>query len=168
MDFTDSAYARPAKVRNIFRSPVIMILYGTLAAAPFAYRAVMDRRLAEREQVTYGIGGLCHESGRGRDTYCDYSFQIGDHRFGGMSRSDSELAYGQEVQIYYDGQNPRVNSLNGFSAQSWKSECICYGILAFTAISYFLLRKQRVSRESADAQKHPAEGLTAEGKSADL
>ena len=97
---SDSTNARLTRGREMLWSPILLILFGVVVAAPFAYRAVRQRELADREQVTYGMAGLCHESGtRGRQTYCDYSFQIGDRRFGGMSQSDSELAYGQDVQV---------------------------------------------------------------------
>lgn len=86
--------------------------------ALYGYHANVQDKIASREQKSLGTVDQCERRGRGYDNYCHYSFQVGDDWYKGVSKTTSGVAFGQIVDVYYDEQDPRVNSLEDFSERS--------------------------------------------------
>ena len=62
-------------------------------------------------------------------TYCQYTFSVGDEQYAGVSIAERELGFGQTAMVYYDSQDPRVSALEDFSEQSRSSMRFVYGLL---------------------------------------
>jgi hypothetical protein len=94
-------------------------LFFFLGTVWFGHRAIVEKSTASRQQTSFGTIGFCGERGRGHDTYCSYLFPVGDDHYRGSSRGEREYGFGRTVEVYFDSKDPRVNSLEDFSKQSW-------------------------------------------------
>ena len=102
------------------------IAFALFVILPVAYRAAIENDIASRQKTSFGTIGQCEERGRGRDTYCDYSFLVGDALYTAVGNAERGLGIGETVTVYYDSQNPRSSALEDFSEQSRANLRIVY------------------------------------------
>jgi hypothetical protein len=116
------------------------MLIGLVSVALFGYKAAVLSGAAKRQQTTSGYTGDCGRRGRKSGYYCEYSFIVADHLY----RADGEVApdvrMGDTVEVYYDGHNPRTNSLEEFAEKSRTYKYLAYlSSMAIIVLLAFLL-----------------------------
>jgi hypothetical protein len=128
------------------------VIYFSLLATFFGFRAANQKGTASREQTSYGTIMQCEHRGRGNDNYCHYLFPVGDQQYESVSKASQDAAYGQTVVVYYDDQDPGISTLEDFSEQSRENEIIFYILLAVIAafVAFAFLWDGGSNRENSD------------------
>ena len=119
---------------------LIPVLFWVLC---FGQRVIHEVDIAKRQVVTDGTITDCQFIKSGQ--YCHYMFSIdGRAQIGGAVAPRSVL-FGDFVNVYYDPENPSVNSLEDFVHQSHTDETIVYAVLLVVVGCgvYLFLRKSK-------------------------
>jgi hypothetical protein len=127
----------------------VLLLLGALLLGIRAERA---SDAAKREQTSFGVVTECEHHARAGN-YCHYTFSVGDERYIGADPAVSEVEFGHTVQVYYDSQDPRMNSLEDFSAESRRDKKFIYILLfAIGAFAAFVMYSLATNRGGAKRQ----------------
>ena len=113
----------------------------------FGYRAAGHRHVANRQETSFGLVAECKNSGKGAN-YCHYTFSTEDGQYRGVSQAGSDVVLGQTVTVYYDSQNPALNSLEDFSEMSRTEENWLYVYLSLSigVVVFIFFSKGRTPR----------------------
>jgi hypothetical protein len=129
------------------------VLFAVPCIVFYGHLAIIENDTAKRQQTSFGTTSQCERLGRGRENWCHYWFAVGDNWYRGVSQTYPEVTFGQTVEVYYDNQDPRINSLEDFSAKSRKDERFVYiFLLALAATGTFILWNEEPRGVSADEQ----------------
>jgi len=104
-------------------------------AAPFAFvlgfvlfNSVRDHAIAARQGSTTGVVTAYEPSNHNQ---CTYTFELEGKQYRGRSSSPTRTAsVGQQVQVYFDRNDPATNSLKDFETASRNYR----GILIFSSV----------------------------------
>jgi hypothetical protein len=117
----------------------------------YGHSAIVENDTATRQQTSFGTTDQCERRGRGYENWCHYSFAVGDDWYRGVSQTYPEVTFGQTVEVYYDSQDPRMNTLEDFSGQSRKDERLVYILLlVLAAAGTFILWNEEPGGASPD------------------
>jgi hypothetical protein len=106
----------------------------------FGVRAVNRSGAASRQETSLGVVGLCEQRGRGNETYCHYSFAVGNEKYTGVSRAALGLMFGQAATVYYDREHPSINSLEDFSEEARRDkDIVLFLVLLLAGMVAFVL-----------------------------
>jgi hypothetical protein len=134
VNFAHGALAQRVKDGGKPRSRFWGFVLITVACIVFeGHLAIIENDTAKRQQTCFGTTSQCERLGRGRENWCHYSFAVDDNWYRGASPTYPEVTFGQTVEVFYDRQNPRMNSLEDFSAKSRKHERFVYILLLILA-----------------------------------
>jgi uncharacterized membrane protein YhaH (DUF805 family) len=110
-----------------------------------AFQVAQENKAASLQETSFGIISDCDHSARG-GYHCHYTFRVGEKQYAGVSSSTDYLYYGTTTVIYYDSQNPDMNSLEDFSIKSRKDRraiyifmlivVTCFAIILYSKSTY--------------------------------
>lgn len=111
----------------------IPFMFGIMLTLP---KARQEARAASRQQIIQGTVASYEKSDHNR---CSYTFTVlGKSYSGRYSSPKVDIAVGEQVLVYYDGENPAFNALEDFSRQTGQDQgfavvCLC-GIGIFAGV----------------------------------
>jgi hypothetical protein len=91
----------------------------------FASRSHRESDAAGRQEISSGTVIECRPVKGGY--FCDYIFPVDGKHYKGASHWDSDLMYGQTVDVSYDSDDPRMNTIGSFAEQArsdWTFACV--------------------------------------------
>jgi hypothetical protein len=123
----------------------VVVAPGVVGAAFLIQASLADRRIAERQQTTWGTIDS-HEPGN-HNRY-GYSFEVNERRLTGWAipKGNDHFAIGQRVTVFYDPSNPSRSQLEDFSRSGEDALAPVPLLLVGTAAALVLVHRFKIRR----------------------
>ena len=118
-------FATPPKIRRKSWWSLLLVIPLFCEVFIFSSRAHRESDAASRQESSFGTVIECRSVKGGY--FCDYIFPVDGSQYKGASHWNSDLMYGQTVEVSYDPQDPRMNTTGSFAEQArsdWIFVCV--------------------------------------------
>lgn len=113
-----------------------------------ASEAVREAKAARSQQQTQGIITAYDRSDHNQ---CSYDFEVSGKRYSGRrSAATIDVTVGSHVPVFYDSQEPSVNSLEDFAEMSRRDRDFCYILLFVIGVFPAIILYSKAVRASQD------------------